>query len=539
MIKLMAKIRFDTPEETHEETLYHNIVSVDVEALDRGNVTDVINWGVYANRGSLSFIDRNGTINGMLEKHRVIDVQVFLADNSDEILLATMDASDFFYNVDTGQIDLELSDKLDALQNKSFARIYPFKTTSIFNLAQSVFINQAGLSLADWASATNNYALETMVAVNIHCPDLQARNVWDAITQLCETAMLRVYSDPYGKPYIAGISSVSPDSKSRPIIIRSRNILSHPKKVPRHKTQVLNPKISLTNRTKKEHSAVAQKEFQLYDYDTQTEPVEVGGTYINIANNVWSFVGGDVEKNPNIKITEAQQDDYGYEIDANVTFDIDTVTNTHKISEDSGFETLATMHDETDPSTKWTNQERSMKNTSYTFDFPNQKLSITFTLPRSFYAGRHVVTDAITRIYGDYYEDVASDTGETSLDTTNLTSNSLMQTRNTANGNDYGEWYTNEIINRYGDGVVCCELECGFSNYYYEDGTPAKLTSQNINDIFGKYDVVQPYVTRGGIEVPLATYDDGSPMSFIIIGIKYHYEGIAKQTLYLQEYREV
>jgi hypothetical protein len=116
-----------------------------------------------------------------------------------------------------------------------------------------------------------------------------------------------------------------------------------------------------------------------------------------------------------------------------------------------------------------------------------------------------------------------------------------MQTRNEAFGIDYGEWYVDDIDRRYGSGVVCCELECGFSDYYYEDGTTAKEIADMYYGpaVFNKYEVVQPYVTRGGVEVPLATYPNGSPMSFIIIGIKYHYAGIAKQTLYLQEYREV
>lgn len=538
MIKLMAKIRFDTPEGTHEETLYHNIVSVDVEALDRGNVTDVINWGVYSNRGSLSFIDRDGTINGMLEKHRVIDVQVFIADNSDEILLATMDASDFFYNVDTGQIDLELLDKLDSLQNKPFSRLYPFETSSIYNLAQSVFINQAGMSLDDWVEAKNSSALELMVAVNVYCPDIQARNVWDAITQLCETAMLRVYADRYGKPYIAGI----PKAKARPIIIRSRNILSQPRITPRGKTSLNLAELSLTDRGKYRNARVSDgRVLKFYDDFIPSERDDNGKP---LAHPDADFIGDDTTQNPDVTISQSTlEDDWGvtrstvYVSDLNVPLK----PNTHTVTD---VVTTGTFLTQANDETYFLERNQSINHQKMLLDYDinSAELTMSFEILDARIAPQFVseaITNCAVRVLGDYYEDAFKDDDSSSLGLTVIPTNSLMQTKNTANGNDYGEWYTNEIITRYGDGVVCCELECGFSDYYYEDGTPAKLTSQNINDIFGKYNVVQPYVTRGGVEVPLATYQDGSPMSFVIIGIKYHYAGIAKQTLYLQEYREV
>ena len=40
-----------------------NMLYCEFGALDRGNITDVIDWGLYANRGSISFIDTIGYFN--------------------------------------------------------------------------------------------------------------------------------------------------------------------------------------------------------------------------------------------------------------------------------------------------------------------------------------------------------------------------------------------------------------------------------------------------------------------------------------------
>ena len=37
-------------------TIDENMLSCEFGALDRGNITDVTDWGIYANRGFISFI---------------------------------------------------------------------------------------------------------------------------------------------------------------------------------------------------------------------------------------------------------------------------------------------------------------------------------------------------------------------------------------------------------------------------------------------------------------------------------------------------
>ena len=44
-------------------TIDDNMSYCEFGALDRGNITDVVNWGIYANRGSISFIDNVGYFN--------------------------------------------------------------------------------------------------------------------------------------------------------------------------------------------------------------------------------------------------------------------------------------------------------------------------------------------------------------------------------------------------------------------------------------------------------------------------------------------
>ena len=540
MIKLMAKIRFDTPTGEREEILYHNIVSVEVEALDRGNVTDTINWGIYSNRGSISFVDKGGVVKGLLDNFSVRDVQVFIVgDESVEHLLATMNVSDFSYNIDTEQIDVELSDKIEDLQNKPFTRLYPFDAYSVYALAENIFTNQGGISIDDWSTATNISARELMTATKIYCPDIREKNVWAAITQLCETAMLRVYSDSYGKPYIAGVSSGS-SLNVRPIIIRSRNILSQPRMTPRNKTRIINPKLSLTTRVKHFNSSLVNNQVVLKLYDDYIAPK---ADDIAIIYSDFDFIGNDKSLNPNVAIITQYNDIDGFGIHV-VGLKFNPKPNIHSVTDVVTTGTLIDL--EYEGYVKEANHPIDYHDLSVKYDInsANPELTVSFYIANAKVQPPQesvfqVKTDCVVSVIGDYYEDVFNEQSSSELNSTEIATNSLMQTENTMNGNDYGDWYINEISDRFGEGVVCCELECGFSDYYYGDGEIAKLTSKNIHDVFGKYEVVEPYVTRGGSEVPLATYDDGTPMRFIIIGIKYHYAGVAKQTLYLQEYREI
>lgn len=533
MIKLMAKIRFDTPEGEKEEVLYHNIVSVDIEALDRGNVTDVINWGIYSNRGSLSFIDRDGIINGMIENLPVVDVKIYISNESNEILLATMKMADFSHNDDTNMLEIELSDKIEELQNKAFNRLYPFEETSALAITRRVFTEQAGMTTDDWYGAREVSAGELMSSVKIYCPDLKADNVWEAISQICEASMIRVFADKNGKLFISCGDSVSGDA-SKPIIIRSRNILSKPQNTPKRKTKISAASLSLKAREKQIDGLIAKRiSYNIYNYNFTPE----NGV-------IWRFVGNDKSINPSINhILSLVNNQNSSKRDALIGFQADIDANTHSVNPDA-FLTAVSVHLLDDPSVREQDQEREMEDISYrVVNGTNPHILLDFTLPTIYWESMNIVSSAYTEIKGNFYtdnEDVSSGYGAENQQL-RLPSNSLMQTANTINGNPYGDWYIAEVQKKCQDGVECYELECGFSDYYYEDGTIAKrVTDMNsAPQVFNKYEVVQPYVTRGGVEVPLATYQDGSPMSFVIIGIKYHYAGIAKQTLYLQEYREV
>ena len=528
MIKLMAKIRFDTPTGEREDTLYHNIVSVDIEALDRGNVTDVINWGIYSNRGSLSFVDRNGTINGMLETLPVLDVKIYVVGNSKESLLATMNLSDFLYNRDTEQVDLELSDKIDEWQTKKFLRYYPFYEASVNNLAREVFVNRLKLTVDEWNGARDSAAAERMANIKVYCPDIQARNVWDAITQLCETAMLRIYSNRYGKPYIACDESVNGEA-SKPIIIRSRNILSRPNITPRRKTKIESPLMSLTIRTRRIDSELTNIPLEILDVKVNDE-----GAFYAV------YAGGDRSRNPNGTITITKtSESYAklhFSYVASLPQNSYTVNNLAVTGKIFVYENYVASENENAP-IEVTGQSATLGPVG------NDDMALINIVIDPIYETAtlymYALQNCLISIIGNYYTDDSpeSDEGE---DGTTITSNSLMQTHNTAYEEDYGTWYARTIKNRFGSGLVCCELECGFSDYYYENGTIAKQVS-NMDlqpQVFDKYEIVIPYITHGGKEVPLAQYDNGNPMKFTIVGIKYHYSGVAKQILYLKEYVE-
>jgi hypothetical protein len=124
-----------------------------------------------------------------------------------------------------------------------------------------------------------------------------------------------------------------------------------------------------------------------------------------------------------------------------------------------------------------------------------------------------------------------------------LSTNKLIQRSNTLiapdeNTTNWGEELINRVITKYKDGVECCEIECTITDYYDKNGklilSPSK-SSEDVGISFSKYDVVVPYVIRHGKEVPYRTNKYGSPMEFIITGIKYSYKGNLRQTLRLME----
>ena len=100
-------------------TIDKNMLSCEFGALDRGNIDNVVNFGLYANRGSISFIDTVGYFNNNYidrESFKNNTVKLFLAkDNAYQI--ATFDVDDFSFDDESKEVNVNLISKIQQLQN--------------------------------------------------------------------------------------------------------------------------------------------------------------------------------------------------------------------------------------------------------------------------------------------------------------------------------------------------------------------------------------------------------------------------------------
>jgi hypothetical protein len=122
-----------------------------------------------------------------------------------------------------------------------------------------------------------------------------------------------------------------------------------------------------------------------------------------------------------------------------------------------------------------------------------------------------------------------------------IPSNDLVQTRSRfvrdeGSPNSLAHHVLQETNRRYHNGIACFEIECLFNDYYDENGQLVFARDFLLNH-FEKYDIIIPYIMKGGRKVPLRTTADGEPKKFRVIGISYSYDGLLKQRLQVQEER--
>lgn len=530
---------------------YHNIDYVNFGDLDRGSTSEVLDWGIYSNRGEVSFFDIDGEAEYLLRANveKQIKVEIYLSSELFDKKVATFYVEDYEYDSNTQKISIRLQDSLQKWQMVEQDEIYLFETQSALDFLQTV-----------WTSARNKHNFlqeftlkfgnaDTILQLNfcnIDCPHLQANNLWGNMDKICQITMCRICVDADGNPTI-----FYDGANTKKTVIRPNNIISIDAESSRENNKVSLPTITVKDRTKHINEEVAFVSYKIYDYTTTPQLVTIGDRQVvtNIIN--WGFVGGDKTLNPNVSATEVQMNEYIKM--AMISFDAPVVSNTHAVT---GHNTFATLYDETDPSTVWENQDREQDEISWYLDKKSGKAHVEFGLPNAFYSGRQVISTARTSVKGNFYTDAADKKFYTSapndvtyaLAPTEITSNELLQEKNTYK-NPYapeeGDLSTplylqilEEVSRKYGNGLEGCEIECTFGDYYTENGEKV-IDGSGINapiQGFSRYDIVTPYIQKGYKTIPYKLDDNGNPMSFKVIGIKYNYNGVLRQTLCLQEY---
>ena len=97
-----------------------NLLHCEFEAFDRGNITDIVNWGIYVNRGSISFVDILGYFINQNEPldHKNIIVRFYLFWGTRLSLISTFYVDSIDVNSENMTVNMELISTLIELQNK-------------------------------------------------------------------------------------------------------------------------------------------------------------------------------------------------------------------------------------------------------------------------------------------------------------------------------------------------------------------------------------------------------------------------------------
>ena len=506
-------------------TIDENMLSCEFGALDRGNITDVTDWGIYANRGSVSFIDKNGYFNNSninsLEL-KGAKASIYLVKD-DMVLISTLYVDDVEYNDATKQVDIQLISGLSKWQSKITKNsIYPFYETYADEIL-NIICDRFGVEIISQETDFLGYKIK------VDCPYIEPGNLWDIVNQVCRATMSRIVETEEGD---AKITSCFPERT--PIVVSPKNIIDIPqnsfarivnssiqyKKITVYKDQVTdstksNIRINWGDSYKPSSVDGAMLEFSELPaglFPNSTNYVYASGIYtfktphkIYRANGIKTFLDTK-EVNSLGDVTEALQTEGSFFIYARVLNDSNIMCSAGKAK-------VRTIQ---------TNSSGRVSTDKY-------------------------VLRVETRVPIDGFDD--NGTSEERQINTKYADEPIVQIPSSDLVREHSECWTvdniyiplykyilQEIKRRYEKGIECFEIECLFNEYVNESGEVV-FDGKDLSQHFKRYDVIIPYVSKNGKTIPLRTNQDGTPKKFRIIGISYSYDGLLRQKLSVQEER--
>lgn len=497
-------------------TIDENMLSCEFGALDRGNITDVADWGIYVNRGSLTFIDNTGFFNNStVNSPEIVGyiVKFYLAYRDQENLIATFkvqSVSDF--NEETKEVKLECVSKLEEWQRKELNEDYPFDEKSISDLC-----NTYGLDIGNDRIVIDN--------AKIYCPYFPKESKWARFEKLCQASMSRVVEDEQGNPSITGSFPAK-----KPIVVNPSNIVNI---ATQEFVRIKNSQISavVRNVEREQTSDETTTSFSIdWNATSPSKSVSFGVPLTFnplIINNIFYFtdVYGAITFNCGKKIHKV--------------YNAICRSNTKTVN----LGNKTTTYGETD--------KQLVSNSSVSFTSSSIRCPISFTGATYdyhegallFYQWESIINSEIKIPVDASYDDGdVTYYGKTdgNSDTTMIPSNDLIQSASTyltdTGTMSLGQYIVDEVDKRYNNGIECFEIECLFNEYVNESGEVV-FDGKDLSQHFKRYDVIIPYVMKKGQKVPLRKNADGTPKKFRIIGISYSYDGLLRQRLSVQEER--
>lgn len=532
----------------------NNLLSISFGMLDCQSVDDLMDFGICSNSGEISFVDKDNAFKNEYLDAKILSknlwkVEIFVSSENFDKLLATFQIDGFDYDDETKKVKIILTDGLTDYQNveRNIIPYAGYDYNKIYKPVPASYIYSAALygSNVDMTFSNPNVN-DVMKNTIIHCPAIND-NAWSALTNLCQLTLCRASIKANGN---ISFSHINDFWGKRNIKINPSNILGISNKVPTIKNRINNISLDALNReTYFDVSVIEPIEIDLYNlipYYTQEGSSNVRWLdWEFIADNTTYFVKREDTGNYD---SVANGDYFQY-----VTLEIPIRPKTNAFFYEYKPRITAIQYynnRSTKEYIKGTTSDVLMEygDTYEKEGYLWQTIKIR-TLHREIidFNVQVWIFESITIEYiGSYYED-----GDNTKYTTRSSggsvlnfekepptiSNYLIQNKNTYYGNAFYDSLLQTLKNNYSKGIECCEMQCTFSDYYYEDGELAYDATGKDKPIecFQKYDCVVPYVVRRGQVVPYSLKNDGTAKSFKIMGIKYDYVGIPKQTLYLQE----
>lgn len=496
-----------------------SIISADFGALDRGSLTDVLEWGIYANRGSISFIDTDDYFKQYPSSEIEIanlNIVFYLQNENVSKRIATFEIEACKYDEATRQVDMELRSPLMRWQTLQIEAIYPFVEQYLDNIIEQV----SQKSNTNILYGDDTYAIRN---IKIYCPYIEASNLWDIMTKICQASMCRIFENEFGE---AVISAAFPNKT--PIIVNPKNVISFENL---DYLKVANTSIEVTERVKVDRGTPESmlKKFNVYAESVGDDPD------VDYKDSIAKDSNSDLE----IKIIN-QSDDLST---ADISINFKTP---YKIYE---YSTLMEL---------WANIKIFQQNSSvskskqnlldinhiYFFGISEDYSTIIYKANTNVRKNAndkktYYVTNVIAGTRITYFEDNGKITEQKIVNSADsihkISSNDLIQTQNVIGDSSHYDYILNTISKRYSKGIECFECDCLFNDYY--DAYGNLVYEGSYLGRFEKYDIIIPYKLKNGVKVPYRINTDGTPKSFRVIGISYSYDGLLKQRLQLQEER--
>lgn len=525
MIRLGVRLYEKTPNTSSIiMTISHDmILDADIEHLDRGDITSIVDYGVYANRSSITFIDKNKQFWEYRNKDLYATIYFYNLTKTKDIISLSVD--NFNYNRETLIVELSLISPIFNFQYKANNRI-GFENEGL--TLGYLYVSALGKSfLSQFKTDAEN---RPFADYKVPMSYIDKPPYWSSWDEFCLACCCRIFDSPtYNLPYFLRDNS----NNKTPIKIRPKNILSITNG---GVVSPLSPSFSYTTRTK--ISKVLPEldlNINIYSIDATTGSIEVSQS-----------------NNENITIIEYHDGNHT-DIRVSGTIDLSVPVITAE------FKFPYSLNDY--PATDYSN--------TYFYDFSNEtenfyggkvyqianpvveidkstykKINFSFTILNARAYKDKVATNAPTfnralistniKISCQTFEDVQTE--ENALDSS-IEEKNIHYSGNLITSNDkYNEWLNDSksIISRaVSTPTEYLECECLVSDYFGFNSVLEK--SHNELDIFSHYDLVSPYIIRNNREQPYSKNNIGSSKLFRVIGVKYSYRGFLKQTLYLQE----